>query len=464
MPQDSTPDYGLRRAIVSPFETLAQSVSTMAPTTTPAATIPLVFALAGNGTWLAYLLATAAIFLVALCIAEYARHSASPGSLYTYASMTLPRWLSATVAWSLLLAYVATGSSVIGGFYHYGNLLLRDATGHGVSGVLLALLVTGCSVAIAYRDVKISARLMLWIEAASVSVIVILVTLLLWQRGGQLDWSQFHLQGMTGGGLRLGLVLALFSFVGFESATTLGSEAHNPLKTIPRAVIQSSVLAGAFFAICAYAEVLGFHAVKQDLGSSQAPMYVLARTAGAPLLGLLIDIGALVSLFAGTLACITAAARVLLRMAHDGLAHEAFRTTHAKNRTPTLAVAVTGFAAVLPVAILAARGASGLDVYGWLGSLATYGFIVAYALICAALPRYLRQQSSAPSRVRIIAPIAAVAMLLALAGNLYPMPEGPYGKLPYIYVTYLLAGLGWFFLRARSKRATLARSVDLSKL
>jgi hypothetical protein len=39
-----------------------------------------------------------------------------------------------------------------------------------------------------------------------------------------------------------------------------------------------------------------------------------------------------------------------------------------------------------PVAVLAARGASGLDVYGWLGSLATYGFIVAYALVCIALP------------------------------------------------------------------------------
>jgi len=126
-------NYGLQRGILSPMETLAQSVSTMAPTTTPAATIPLVCALAGNGTWLAYVLATGAIFLVGLCIARYARHSASPGSLYTYATMTLPPWLSATVAWSLLLAYVATGSSVIGGFYHYANLLLRDATGHVVS-------------------------------------------------------------------------------------------------------------------------------------------------------------------------------------------------------------------------------------------------------------------------------------------------------------------------------------------
>ena len=76
-----TNDYGLRRGILSPLETLAQSVSTMAPTTTPAATTPLVCALAGNGTWLAYVLATVAIFLVALCIARFARHSASPGSL-----------------------------------------------------------------------------------------------------------------------------------------------------------------------------------------------------------------------------------------------------------------------------------------------------------------------------------------------------------------------------------------------
>ena len=147
-------DYGLKREILSPMETLAQSVSTMAPTTTPAATIPLVCALAGNGTWLAYVLATVAILLVALCIGRFARYSASPGSLYTYASMILPPWLGATVAWSLLLAYVATGSSVIGGFYHYANLLLRDATGHGYSAVLLAILVTGVSIWIAYRDVK----------------------------------------------------------------------------------------------------------------------------------------------------------------------------------------------------------------------------------------------------------------------------------------------------------------------
>jgi amino acid transporter len=459
VPESSpTTDYGLRHGILSPMETLAQSVSTMAPTTTPAATIPLVCALAGNGTWLAYVLATAAVLLVALCIGRYARLSASPGSLYTYATMTLPPWLGATVAWSLLLAYVATGSSVIGGFYHYANLLLHRAPGHVYSAVLLALLVTGVSIWIAYRDVKISARLMLWIEALSVTVILVVVILLLVRHGWHWDWDELHLRGMTGSGLRLGLVLALFSFVGFESATTLGSEARNPLQAIPRAVIQSAVLAGVFFTVCAYAEVLGFHTAGQDLGTSEAPMHVLAQVAGSPVLGLLIDVGALVSLFAGTLACITAAARVLLLMAHKGLAHGSLGATHALNQTPSRAVVITGIAAVLPVAVLAARGASGLDVYGWLGSLATYGFIVAYALVCVALPTYLRDRGVYHPGAQIIPWLAGVAMLLALVGNLYPVPEGPYGKLPYIYLAYLTAGLVWFRFRRQSKKTAPAES------
>ena len=39
--ESSQTSYGLRQEVLSPMETLAQSVSTMAPTTTPAATIPL---------------------------------------------------------------------------------------------------------------------------------------------------------------------------------------------------------------------------------------------------------------------------------------------------------------------------------------------------------------------------------------------------------------------------------------
>jgi amino acid transporter len=444
--------YGLRGEVLSPMETLAQSISTIAPTTTPVATIPLVCALAGNGTWLAYVLASLAILLVAACISKFARYSASPGSLYTYTAKIMTPAIAAASAWSLLLAYIATGASVIGGFYHYGNLLLRDATGHGTSAVFLALLVTAISIWIAWRDVKISARLMLWIEAISVSLILIVVILVLARTGFRLDTEQLHLRAMTGSGLRLGLVLALFSFVGFESATTLGSEARNPLKTIPRAVIQSALLAGAIFILCAYTEVLGLRVAGQNLATNQAPMRVLAGVGGVPVLGLLIDIGALVSMFAGTLACITAAARVLLLMSHDGLAHNGLRATHRRNETPGRALLVTGITAVLPVALLAARGASGLDVYGWMGSLATYGFIVAYALVCLALPNYLRAHGKYTAGADVLSWFACVAMILALIGNIYPVPEGPYGRLPYIYLGYLLAGMLWFFLRRRQNK------------
>jgi amino acid transporter len=136
-------------------------------------------------------------------------------------------------------------------------------------------------------------------------------------------------------------------------------------------------------------------------------------------------------------------------MAHNGLAHGTFRTTHARNETPTFAVLATGIAAVLPVAVLAYRGSSGLDVYGWMGSLATYGFIVTYALVCAALPRYLRDHGTFRPGAQIIPWLAFTAMLSALIGNLYPVPEGPYGKLPYIYLAYLSAGLLWFFWQER---------------
>src|SRR5712692_4996469 len=445
--------YGLRREVLSPMETLAQSISTIAPTTTPVATIPLVCALAGNGTWLAYVLATAAILLVALCVGKFARYSSSPGSLYSYTVKALPPAPAAAAAWSLLLAYICTGASVIGGFYHYGKLLVHDATGRGISVVFLSVLVTAVSVWIAWRDVKISARLMLWIEVVSVSLILIVVLLVLTRTGFPLDVQQFRLRGMTGSGFRLGLVLALFSFVGFESATTMGAEARNPLKTIPRAVIQSALLAGAIFILCAYTEVLGLRTVGQDLGASQAPMRVLAGVGGVPVLGLLIDIGVLVSMLDGALACITAAARVLLLMAHNGLTHGSLRTTHARHETPGRAIVVTGIAAVAPVAVLGARGASGLDVYGWMGSLATYGFIVAYALVCIALPRYLRAHGAYRPGVQFIPWLAFTAMLLALIGNLYPVPEGPYGKLPYIYLAYLCAGWLWFHLQRRIKEA-----------
>jgi amino acid transporter len=102
-----------------------------------------------------------------------------------------------------------------------------------------------------------------------------------------------------------------------------------------------------------------------------------------------------------------------------------------------------------PVVVLAARRASGLDVYGWMGSLATYGFIVAYGLVCLAVPRYLREHGARWAWAWIVPWLAFAAMILALVGNLYPVPAGPYGKLPYVYLGVLAAGMVWFVVARR---------------
>jgi amino acid transporter len=444
-PDEATPDSGLRHNILSPLETLSQSISAIAPTTSPALTIPLVFALAGNGTWLAYALACLATLLIALCVARFARTSASPGSLYKYATDSLPPIGGRTAGWALLLAYTATGASVVGGFLNYAQVLFPAA--HHIPGWILAVAATAGATYFAYHDVQTSARMMLWIEAASVSMIALVILALIVRTGIHIDTPQATLAAVKPSGVRLGVVLALFSFVGFESASTLGHEARNPLRTIPRAVIQSAVLAGLFFLVCCYTETLGFRQLHQDLGKSEAPFRVLATLGHLPVFGPLIDIGAFVSMFACTLACITAAARVLLKMAQDGLVHTHLGRTHTKNETPHIAVLAVGLIVALLAAALSARGASGADIYGWLGSLAVYGFITTYGLVAVALPYYLRRNAQLTPAALALSIAAALAMVLAMAGTLYPVPDQPYNYLPYIYLTYLLAGLAWFHLK-----------------
>ncbi len=450
VPEPEPRDYRLRQHILSPLETLAQSVSTIAPSTTPTMTIPLVFVLAGNGTWLAYALALGALTLVALCIAAFARDSASPGSLYVYTRMTLPPACAAVAAWALFFSYVTTASSVIGGFIAYSFVVL-GRFGHHVSPVLVAFIGAALAIGIAYRDIKISTELMLWIEGISVCLIAIVVVPLLWRHGLHIDRGQLHLVNVSPIGLRLGVMLAVFSFVGFESATTLGEEAQEPLTTIPRAVIRSAVFSGLFFIVCAYGEVLGFHGSPVALGDNPAPMRYLAAGSHIGFIARVIDVGVLVSMFAATLACVIAGARVLMLMAHHGLCHKSLGKTHAEHDTPGLAGLLTGGLAVIPAAVLAARGAGGGDIYGWMGSLAVFGFLTVYGMVAVALPIHLRRVGRLDAGGVLLSVAATLAALCAALGTLFPVPPSPYRYLPYVYAVYIVCGMIWYAYSTRQK-------------
>jgi amino acid transporter len=315
---------------------------------------------------------------------------------------------------------------------------------------------------VAYQDVKISAQLMLWIETVSVCLIAFVVVATIWKHGLHADASQFRLRDMPATSIHMGVVLAIFSFVGFESAATLGEEAKEPLRTIPQAVIRSALLAGIFFIVCSYGEVLGFQGKQPGLGASPAPMRLLATEAGVGRVGPIIDLGVLVSMFAATLACVIAAARVLMLMAHHGLASRQFMKTHVKHETPARASLVTAALAFLPVAVLVERGVSGADVYGWMGSLAVFGFLTAYLLVALAMTVHLRQKGRLRVRSVALSVGATVAIFAVLLGTLFPAPPAPYRSFPYIYATFLACGMVWYFARSQARRRSQAGREELT--
>ena len=440
--------YGLHAGVLGPLETLAQSVSAMAPSTSPSLTIPLVFVLAGNATWFVYLLAMVATLMVGFCVSRFARLSASPGSLYSYAADTLPPVFGVVAAWGLLLAYLATGASVAGGALYYANVLAGQFLhGMGPAGQAVAVLAVVCGVAgfVAYRDVKLSAELMLWIEVVSVSLILIVLAVMVFRYGFQFDMDQLRLKGASLSALGPALVLAMFSFVGIESATTLGNEAREPLKTIPRAVLQCAMLAGVFFMLCSYSEVLGFRGESSQLSESTSPLHLLATKAGISPLGVAIDFGAAVSMFACVLACTTAAARVLMKMAHSGLLPKALERTTRKHGTPGVAVAASAGLMFAATAVMGLRGVQGSDMYDLLGSLSVFGFLTAYALVALALPFARRALGQHSHWVTAISVLTVVMMILIVVFDLRSASDANHARIPWIYLGYLAAGLVWWW-------------------
>ncbi len=412
----------------------------------PVFAVPLVFALAGNGAWLAYLMAMAAMILVGLCIVVFARHSSSPGSLYAYVRENLPPAFALVVAWGLLFAYITTASSGMGA-------LVSSVAGWKVQApvALVPSVIALVAFVIVYNEVKISAQIMLWVEAVSVSLISIVALITLWKRGVSIDPAQLRLAGVTFSGVRLGVVLAIFGFAGFESAAALGSEARDPLRNIPNAILRSPLVAGLFFVVCCYAETAGFHAAGRSLAETNAPLRFLASEGGVPLFGVLIDIGVFVALFSGIIACIIASSRILLVVAHHGLLPGWLTKTHSHNETPVAAALIVVLAMDAPVTALAMRGITGAELYGWLATISVFGFLTAYGIVAVAMPLHLHQRGRLGGAGIALSLCATLILLAALFGSVYPIPPAPYNYLPWIYVGYLAGGMGWYAVVRRKK-------------
>ncbi|MBD1840003.1 APC family permease [Coleofasciculus sp. FACHB-64] len=446
-------DRGLKPNCLPFGEVLAQSFAVIAPTTIPASNIGLIVVLSGNGTWLSFLIGMIGLVLVSININQFASRSASPGSLYSYIVKGLGPTAGVICGWSLVLAYLFTGMSVLCGFANFSSILI----GHlGIHPSTITLLALGAGVAwyAAYKDIQLSAMAMLWMEGASLLLIAVLGIIIWAHKGFALDMSQLTLQGVTPGSVAMGLVMVMFSFSGFESATSLGDEAKNPLKTIPRAVLGSTTLAGLFFISMTYIEVLGFSGTGVSITTTEEPLGFLAQQAGVGFLGTLVAFSALFSFFACVLGSINPAARVFFTMARHGLFPSSLGLSHSSNRTPHIAVTLCSLIVFLVPASMSLFHVKLFDSMGYLGAICSYGFLTVYTLISIAAPVYLHKIRKLRLHHVVFSVLAVGFMMIPVLGSvgipgssLFPIPAAPYDAFPYLFLMYLMVTCGWFVIQ-----------------
>jgi amino acid transporter len=231
-------------------------------------------------------------------------------------------------------------------------------------------------------------------------------------------------------------------------------------------VMGSAILAGVFFVVTTYIEVLGFQNTGVSITTTEEPLAFLSQRIGFGYLGELVGIGALFSFFACILGTINPAARVAFMMARHGLFHASLGSAHAANRTPHIAVTVCSLIMFLIPAVMSMFNISLFESMGYLGAICSYGFLTVYILVSIAAPLYLRKIGQLHLRDLACSIIAVGFMMIPVIGsvglpssNIFPVPEAPYHLFPYLFLLYLVVTYG-LFVRQRSRCPHMVKAMQ----
>jgi amino acid transporter len=425
------------------------AIALISPTMTAALIIPLMYGTAGNAGWLAYLFGTVMLLFVALNLNQFARRSTSAGSMYGYSVMGLGTTAGNVAGWCLVWAYLFIGTAGITGFTIFASTLFGMAGIH-VPPMPLFIVCAGSIWYLGYKDIRLSSGLMLVIEGLSVALIILLCSIVLFGQKSVFDANQLTLQGGSFSGISLGVVVAIFSLVGFECATAFGEEARNPLQTIPRAVIVSLLLTGVFFVFVTYTETLGFTGYKTTLDKIDAPLNVLSDMMNVGWLKVPISAGAMLSFYSLALSCMNSGARILYPMGRLGVFHRAVGSSHDQNETPHVAVTVMAILIFLSATILTmVFKLEVLDAFNDAGTFGAFGFLGGYFLISLAAPAYLKRSGILRGRDIALSAASVALLMVPAVGSVYPVPSWPVNIFPYIFVGYVLIGMVWFMMLRR---------------
>jgi amino acid transporter len=466
-----TSEPRLRRNAVGLTGAVVMSAAIMGPAVSTFFNPQFSTRFSGEATPFVYLACMVAILVVASGIVEMARELPSAGAFYTYVSRGIGPRAGFVTGGLMFVAYALLPPAELGLIGSYLQSTLRSELHVNVPWWLLGTVPAGAMIFLALRGIRASLRAALVLFAIEVCVVVGLALIVVGQGGH--DGLSLHPLSPAASphglpGLTNGFVFAALSFVGFEAATTLGDEAREPRRLVPRAILISCAAVGVIYVFCIWAEVNGLGAeATNKLDGASTPWNDLAASYASWMKWPVI-VASVSSMFAVMVNSSNGIVRILNTMGREGLLPRMFAVVDRRRLTPTRAALATGtFAIVSALVVGAVSGGlgdplGGSNVYGYLGFLLTLGVLPVYALTNLAAARYFARAG----RFRVVRhgvlPLAGAALIVALlVGQIIEQTAAPYTWLPWAIVTWVvLVGLGAAWLAwARPHRLELAGAV-----
>jgi amino acid transporter len=430
------------------MEAIGLSLSIVAPTMAMAFNVTLAVGAAGRAAPLAFGVGTVALAIVGLSFVVFARRVAHAGSAYAYITNVFGPRAGFVAGWALLLTYLAygTGTSVlVGNFVDAALANYKIAVPHLWTAISIAAVVL--AMVLAYRDMRLAARLMLGLEGVSIVAIIVLGAIVLSVVGATngLSVKPFEPDPEFGwSGVGYAMVFAVLSFAGFEGAATLGEETGNPNRAIPFAVLGAVILAGVFYVFVSYVQVAGYGLGNiKSLANDTAPLNTLALKFSSRNFATLLDLATAISAFSCVLGSLSAGSRILFALGRVGLA-SAVGVAHKQHGTPAVATLLVGAVAIVGV-VLWAPFVGAASYYGYMGTIGTLALILVYmGITVAQTTDAVRGRKKARIALGVV---GTMILLWPLYNSVYPTPAYPGNLWPYLVIVYLIVGLALLAMR-----------------
>ncbi|PJI07495.1 MULTISPECIES: APC family permease [Clostridium] len=433
----------LKKDNLSIIETIALSVAIIAPTAAMSINVSLMAGSASFSVPLIFLVSTVVVGLVSFSIIKFNHYFSSAGSLYTFAGKALGKRAGFITGWTLVLAYLTLAAGCSAEFGSFFSSLLKDFWGIQAPWLPLALIASIGILILGISDAKISTRIMLTMEGLSILLISILSIVILIKVGSTKGLSAipFKTNGTNFSALASTSVFAFLSFIGFESASSLGEETKNPKKLIPLAIMSAVFVSGLFYIVVSYSQVIGFGVDAKGLKALTASSLPLTDLSGkyiSKIFGMFLLFSASLSCFSCSLGSVCAGARILFSMSRDGMLHKGLSNVHKKYDTPYVGIAAILIPAVLIQIPL--YKINGIDAFNYLATIGSLAIIVSYLFTSVGAIVFFKHTKEIKNSSIIIPAVSILPLVYVLYSNIYPVPEFPGNIFPYIVLGWIAIG------------------------